>query len=227
MNTVKTICPLCNVETTSNNINRHIGSNTCMRNQTKITKVTKTRIGKNNPMFGKTAWNKGLTKETDSRVKQYGQTIKNLYETKSISMDYLISESRLSKLSAIAKKRNFGGYQKNAGRSKGEYVFDSFNVVTYLQSSFEVQLAKSLNDNNVTWYRPGPLKWVDENNLPHLYYPDFYLPELDVYLDPKNDYLIQKDFFKIKSVRDQNNVNVLVFGKPHLQWDNLKYIFML
>jgi hypothetical protein len=33
--------------------------------------------------------------------------------------------------------------------------------------------------------------WKDNTGNEHRYYPDFYLPEYDVYLDSKNDYLIE------------------------------------
>lgn len=52
----------------------------------------------------------------------------------------------------------------------------------------------------------------------HRYTPDFYLPEYDIYLDPKNDYLINNinpslgynDVEKIKKVSTQNNIKILI-----------------
>ena len=49
----------------------------------------------------------------------------------------------------------------------------------------------------------------------------------DVYLDPKNDYLIGKDSEKIKRVQEQNNITVLVLDRESLDresldWDSLK-----
>jgi len=38
--------------------------------------LSRVRTGKNNPMFGKPAWNRGLTKNNDPRVAKYGNTRK-------------------------------------------------------------------------------------------------------------------------------------------------------
>lgn len=42
------------------------------------------------------------------------------------------------------------------------------------------------------------------------YFADFYLPEYDVYLDPKNEYKAKIDKDKISEVMTQNNVKVYV-----------------
>lgn len=60
-----------------------------------------------------------------------------------------------------------------------------------MDSLWEVELAVWLDSHNITWSRPkSPLEWVDQEGVIRNYYPDFYLPDLDVYLDPKNPYLM-------------------------------------
>ncbi len=56
----------------------------------------------------------------------------------------------------------------------------------WLDSSWELELAKRLDQLQIKWTRPGPISWVDANGLHHNYFPDFYLIEHDLYLDPKN-----------------------------------------
>jgi len=129
-----------------------------------------------------------------------------------------ISDTGRKKLRQLALDNNLGG--NNSKRSL-RYKLQNGGTV-YLQSSYEIALAKSLDENNIAWIRPQSVTWIDEQQITHKYYPDFYLPEFNVYLDPKNDYLIQKDFLKIKSVRDQNGINILMFGKEYLDWENLK-----
>lgn len=73
MNKIK--CEACGKEFTPNNILRHHGSKACLRTQEGPKLLD--RSGKNNPMYGKTAWNKGLTKDNDSRVAQYATTNAN------------------------------------------------------------------------------------------------------------------------------------------------------
>jgi hypothetical protein len=55
-----------------------------------------------------------------------------------------------------------------------------------LDSSWELALAKRLDELEIKWERPKPMKWTDKLGLEHNYFSDFYLPEYDLYLDPKN-----------------------------------------
>lgn len=68
-----------------------------------------------------------------------------------------------------------------------------------LDSSWELELAKRLDNLNIKWIRPNPIKWKDKNNVDHNYFPDFYLPEHNLYLDPKNPraYSVQKEKIEI------------------------------
>lgn len=43
--------------------------------------------------------------------------------------------------------------------------------------------------------------------------------DYDLYLDPKNDFLIEKDKSKITLVQSQNNVNVIVMSKDNISND--------
>jgi len=56
------------------------------------------------------------------------------------------------------------------------------------------------------------------------YYPDFYLSEYDVYLDPKNDWLIQTDSEKIRRCCKQNNIRVFILKENQLEWNKIKNI---
>ena len=67
-----------------------------------------------------------------------------------------------------------------------------------MDSSWEVELAKRLDDLNIKWIRPDPIVWTDLNNLTHNYFPDFYLTDYDIYLDPKNPFAYQQQIEKIK-----------------------------
>jgi hypothetical protein len=55
-----------------------------------------------------------------------------------------------------------------------------------LDSSWELALAQRLDELNIEWVRPDPIPWIDTAGVTHNYFPDFYLPKYDVYLDPKN-----------------------------------------
>lgn len=89
-----------------------------------------------------------------------------------------------------------------------------------LDSSYELLLAKSLDEYNIFWIRPKHLKWNDDGII-RRYIPDFYLPEYNIYLDPKNDYLIKKDQRKIKLAEEYNKVKILILNKNQLDWKEI------
>ena len=107
----------------------------------------------------------------------------------------------------------------------------SFKMINYLhkngkiirlQSTYEVIVAKDLDKNNIEWTRPKSIFWLDKENKKHRYYPDFYLPEYNVYLDPKNDWNIIKGKEKIERVIKQNNIKLLIINKDNLNWECIK-----
>jgi len=81
--------------------------------------------------------------------------------------------------------------------------------------------------NDIVWIRPKPLIYLDKNTQMRRYYPDFYLPAYDVYLDPKNNYVQKRDEDKIKRVQEQNNVKVFVLNKQQLAWKIIETIIAL
>lgn len=79
-----------------------------------------------------------------------------------------------------------------------------------LDSSWELALAKRLDKLNIIWERPKPLPWIDEEGQKHNYFPDFYLPEKNLYLDPKNPHAIRVQKKKLELLLNQyNNVVIL------------------
>ena len=93
------------------------------------------------------------------------------------------------------------------GSRKPEYYYNKWqNQQVLLDSSWELKVAKELDKNNVMWYRPEPMRWVDQSGKSRLYYPDFYIPSLNVYLDPKNPYCMKMDEYKMTEI--SKNVNI-------------------
>jgi hypothetical protein len=77
-----------------------------------------------------------------------------------------------------------------------------------LDSKWELALAERLDDLHIDWIRPDPIEWIDINGLTRNYFPDFYLPNYDIYLDPKNPYAyeVQKDKIEILLTQMKNLV---------------------
>jgi hypothetical protein len=76
-------------------------------------------------------------------------------------------------------------------------------------SQWEVELAKFLDAHNIAWTRPDCIFWFDANNKQHRYWPDFYLPKHNLYLDPKNPIAIIKQREKLEIVSKQIS---LIYG---------------
>ena len=72
-----------------------------------------------------------------------------------------------------------------------------------LDSTWELALAQRLDEQNIKWVRPDPIKWLDNDNVTHNYFPDFYLPDYNLYLDPKNPQAVKTQQEKIKILLTQ------------------------
>jgi hypothetical protein len=72
-----------------------------------------------------------------------------------------------------------------------------------LGSSWEKQIAVFLDDQDIEWIRPKSLDYIDESGKLRKYFPDFYLPQYDIYLDPKNSMKIRVDQYKLDYFQDK------------------------
>ena len=132
--------------------------------------------------------------------------------------DKPLSKERKDRLSEVAKNRNFGG------TTQSKWI--EYNGVK-LGSSYELQLAKNLDENGIKWERKGKLK----SGVYVLCFPVlsryFYLTDFNLFLDPKNDFLLQNvnpslgfsDCEKIKLVEEQNKITVIILSKKELKWE--------
>lgn len=112
---------------------------------------------------------------------------------------------------------------KNVGGFKRSKIFSYKGIK--LQSSYEFLVAKDLDKNKIKWQRPK--NFFYKTDKLRKYTPDFYLPDFEVYLDPKNDFLMNKinpytkinDLQKIKIVEKQNNIIIIPLSKEQLKWE--------
>ncbi len=191
---IKCSCVKCKQETTTGQLIRN--------HKEKCPEKIAVRFPKN---IGRTAWNKGLNENTDERVKANSDAIRSCGKMMGRCSDPEKEIIRRKKLSDKAKQLGFGGYRENAGRSKKFKVYDSFGNQTTLQSTYEYSVFEILCELGVNWVRPKALKYNGKN-----YFADFYLPDYDVWLDPKNSYKAEQDEEKINFVRNQNAVKLYV-----------------
>lgn len=143
-----------------------------------------------------------------------------------------ISEETRLKLSVISKNRKLTEEQKekrsiamklavekfpesySASNVNGRVKHIKYNDIN-LDSSWEYEVAKALDENNIKWERNKNYSfkyfWNDKE---HKYFPDFYLPDLNIFIEVKG-YERERDLIKYKTVD-----NLLIIKKNEI--DNIK-----
>lgn len=136
------------------------------------------------PSDGREAWNRGLTKEIDNRVKKYGETFTRRVEQGKIDTSKFggtNSEETAEKIRSTVKEKVKNNNWHNSVSKTQRYEYKD----VILDSSWELAYAKWLDENNKQWER------VDENFEYEFrgeiknYTPDFYLPNPDKYIEIK------------------------------------------
>ena len=152
-------------------------------------------------------WNKGLTKETDERVKQSSETYKTNFEAgkfKIIGHKHTL-ETR-NKLSEIHSK--YLDSCKAGFSDVGWYKITNLNGEEFtVRGTWERDFGNYLTDKKILWIRNKQLKYIQTDNSVHRYNPDFYLPDKDLYIEVKG-YFSNKDKEKIKLVLTQHKINL-------------------
>lgn len=148
--------------------------------------------------FGRIAWNKGLTKETDERLKKQSETAKQKYKDgeNKVWCDGLTKESdeRIKKASikiqnTIDKKIKDNNWHNSHNLV---YLYKDFKFDSY----WEVLFVQFLDKYNILWVRNNKDSFeYTYQNSSHKYYPDFYLPDYDLYIEVKG-YFSDKDINK-------------------------------
>lgn len=108
----------------------------------------------------------------------------------------------------LMKEKALASSHRRLVRSIIEYTKLDGTIVK-LDSSWEVALAQRLDSLDINWIRPEPIKWVDTFGVTHNYFPDFYLTEYDIYLDPKNPQAVKVQKYKLDCLTNQIN-NLLI-----------------
>lgn len=91
-----------------------------------------------------------------------------------------------------------------------------------MDSSWEIMMATRFDKLKVNWKRDNSIffLWVDENSMQHKYYPDFYLPKFDKYVEVKGFWTVKiRD--KMDRVVKQNsfNLEILESVKAIKEWN--------
>jgi len=173
-------CPYCEKEYSKKEICTHI-----WRNHTEKGKQQNPNKGYK---AGRIVWNKGLTKETDKRVKQIGESysnnIKNGIIIPSFKEKHHTQETK-DKLSIKLSQNNKGG------RCKWFDVINPKRETIKVQGTWERDFCKVLNIIDENWIKLGvgnknhTYEWFDKEGNAHNYTPDFWCPNLKKYFEVK------------------------------------------
>ena len=168
-----------------------------------------------NGMLGKTAWNKGLTKETDSRVAKGSQTYQDnkkagLHKDTSGQNNSMnkFPEARL-KISKTCLEKSANGEWHTSLCKNNHYNYKGVD----LHCKWELEYAVWLDEHNIKWERPkNRFKYIYKEKE-HYYTPDFYLVENKEYVEIKG-YSTGKDYAKWKQF--PKNLKLVILKRKQL-----------
>lgn len=100
-----------------------------------------------------------------------------------------------------------GGYRRGSGRWKGQYYKDS-----WMDSSWEVEFAKRLDQLNIVWTRHvETFSYVHSSGMQRRYFPDFFLPDFNLFIEIKG--MIDENVEpKLQAVRDANRMIIILMS---------------
>lgn len=106
---------------------------------------------------------------------------------------------------------------KGSSLSVGYYSIPNIAGVVYkVQGTWELEVAKWLNAQGILWVRNLTLKYLAADGVNRSYYPDFYIPSLDIYLEVKGLY-DEKAQDKMKRVMSTNKVKLYMLYANHIE----------
>lgn len=199
------------------------------------------RLCKSNPNRQKTTfqinnpqkinpWQKGLTKDTDERIKAVSEGLKQSYAEGKIvnhQKGKLRTTQEKQKISQTMKNNpNAGGLRRGSGRGKKGW-YNGF----FCDSTYELVYVIYNIDNNIQ-FRRSELKYqYQHNNEIHVYHPDFELEDGSL-VEIKGYYNKQVEA-KINSVKDRK-ITLLMekdlcyafdYVKNHYTYDKLEELY--
>lgn len=142
------------------------------------------------------SWNKGLTKETDSRIKKSGETFSSKYKSGKIIQwctgKTKYTDLRIKKLSesiskTVYKKIEDGTWHNSFSKSRTH----EYNGMKFY-GTWELKYAKYLDENFIKWIKNKDKFKYFFDNKNRTYTPDFYLFGSDCYIEIKG-YETEKD----------------------------------
>jgi hypothetical protein len=213
----KTTCSHCQTSISNNNLERHIKKCIAHSDIKKpqdgqvgrkvwnkgLSKETDSRVQKQGDSISKTlrgrkAWNKGLSKETDSRIQKQGDSISKTLRQKVETGTFIPCKMGIAARQRLSEKQSL---HNSGGKSKWYEVAGQ-----KVQGTYEKRFAEALEQEKIKWCKVKThnhiFKYVLESKI-RSYAPDFYLPEYNLYIEIKG-FWWGTDKDKMKAVIEQH-----------------------
>ena len=151
---------------------------------------------------GSPGWNKGLTKETDVRVRKISASLSETMRNK-------VADGSYVPITQTEESREKTSVRQSVNNSGGRCKWFSYNGVN-LQGTWELNLAKKLDSLGVKWKKVTQ-SWVyfDDENKKRRYTPDFYLEDYGIFLEIKG-YWWGEDRRKMELVIEQHKDKTVI-----------------
>lgn len=143
-------------------------------------------------------WNKGLSKDTDDRIRRSGLTLSENYANGTAKKSFLGKHHSVETRQKIGEKLTGNNH---GGRCQW-YEVSGVKV----QGTWEKNVAEKLNTLQIPWLKLRAHKDLlkyEMNGKKRNYTPDFYLPTFDVYLEVKG-FWWGDDELKMDAVKKQH-----------------------
>jgi len=140
-----------------------------------------------------TPWNKGKHLSDECKKK-----ISDSHRGKYVKLSPEKEQARRKKISeSMRKNPACGGLREGSGRGRKMWYTSKIAGRVYLRSTYEMEYAKWLDNNNIVW-KQNLIKFpYTYDGKIHYYYPDFYLPDTNEYVEVKG-FKTEKDIAKWK-----------------------------
>ena len=165
-------------------------SNSCPILKEKNSKATK-KSWKNDRVCnftGKEAWNKGLTKENSSKIRECSKLIKQAFEENGHTWSgKKHSQESKEKMSKTRTQMYIDGWEASScGRSKRYKYASSIAGEITIDGKWELEVAKYLDKLKVNWKRNTKrFPYINLKGKVSTYCPDFYIHNWNCYLEVK------------------------------------------
>lgn len=145
------------------------------------------------------AWNRGLTKETDERIRKQAEITKAKYASGECQPVFL-GKHHSDETKKLLSKKRIEFLESNNNHGIKWYEINGVKV----QGTWEKTFAEKMNELGVIWER-NRLQFAKTRT----YTPDFYLVDLDIYVEIKG-FMRENDKCKMHKVLEEHDVDIRI-----------------